>query len=40
MAVAHDTNQVSPLDSAEAVGDDEDSAARCGPVQGLLHNTL
>ncbi len=39
-AIAHDTDEVCPLNSAQPVGDDKHSATPCGPVQSLLHHSL
>lgn len=39
-AIAHDTDEVSALNGAQPVGDDENSATPCGPVQSFLHHTL
>ena len=39
-AVAHDTDEVSSLDGAEAMGNDEYSPACSGPVQSLLYHML
>lgn len=40
VSIAHDTDEVSPLNGAQPMGDDEHSATPCGPVQSFLHYSL
>lgn len=39
-SITHDTDEVSRLNSAQPVGDDEHSATPSGPIKCLLHHPL
>lgn len=40
MSITHDTDEVSSLNGAQPVGNDEHSATPSGPIQRLLHHSL